>query len=65
MKLAREVKSKEREGDQYEGREGVDEVMVAGQVVNEEVVAETEGWERWTEDGEDELDEEQVREGRK
>ena len=64
-KLAREAKRKERDGDQDEGREGVDEVVVAGQVVNEEVVVETEGWERWTEDGEDELDEEQVKAGRK
>ena len=40
-------------------------VVVAGQVVNEEVAAEMEGWERWTEDGEDELDEEQVKVGRK
>ena len=38
---------------------------VNGFVVNEEVAAETEGWERWTEDGEDELDEEQVKVGRK
>ena len=38
---------------------------VNGFVVNEEVAAETEGWERWKEDGEDELDEEQVKVGRK
>ena len=59
-KLAREAKRKERDGDQDGGREGVDEVVVAGQVVNGAVVTETEGWERWTEDGEDELDEEPV-----
>ena len=40
-------------------------MVVAGQVVNEEVAAEMEGWERWTEDGDDELDEEQVKVGRK
>ena len=62
-KLAREAKRKER--DWNEDREGVDVVVVAGQVVNEEVAAETAGWERWTEDGEDELDEEQVKVGRK
>ena len=39
--------------------------VIAGQVVNEEVAVETEGWERWTEDGEDELDEEQVKVGSK
>ena len=33
-------------------------VVLAGQVVNDEVLEETEGWERWTEDKEDELDEE-------
>ena len=67
-KLAREAKRKERDADQDEGREGVDEVAVAGQVVNEEVVTETEGWERWTEgwerwtdDGEDELERSRLR----
>ena len=66
--LAREAKGKERDGDQDEGRDGVDEVVVAGQVVNEEVAVETAGWERWPEmdgGGEDELDEEQVKVGRK
>ena len=61
MKLAREATRKERDGDQYEGREGADEVVVAGQVVNDEVAALTESWERWTEDGDEELDEEQVK----
>ena len=64
-KLAREAKRKEREGDEGEGREGVDEVVVAGQVVNEEVAADVEDWERGMEDEDDELDEEQVRVGRK
>lgn len=35
--------------------------MVAGQLVNEDVAAETECWERRAEDKEDELDEEQVK----
>ena len=67
-KLAREAKSKERDGGQDKGREGVDEVVVAGQVVNEELAAETAGRERWfemEEGGGDELDEEQVKVGRK
>ena len=63
--MAREAKRKERDGDQDEALEGVDEVVVAAQVVNDEVVTETEGWERWAEDGEDELDEERVKVGRK
>ena len=42
----------------------MDEVVGAGQVVNEEVEVETKGWERWTGDGEEEeLDEEQVKVG--
>ena len=45
-RLAREAKRKERDGDQNEGRDGVDEVVVAGQVVYEEVAVETSGWER-------------------
>ena len=66
--LAREAKRKEPDRDQDEGRDGVDEVVVAGQAVNEEVAAETAGWERWPEmdgGGEEELDEEQVKVGRK
>ena len=65
--LEREAGRKKRDGGQDEGREGVDEVAVAGQMVNEEA-AETAGWERWPEvdvGGDDDLDEEQVKAGRK
>ena len=63
------MKRKEREGGQDEGREDISEVVVAAQVVDEEVAAEAEEWERWPEvdggDDDDDLDEGQVKAGRK
>jgi hypothetical protein len=45
----RETKRKEREGGQDEGRDEVNEVVIAGQVVNEEAVEATAGMEDWPE----------------